>query len=230
MRLPTTATSSTSGPSEVSWPRTTSLVRAARAVSVIAAISLLGVACGSSSGEDETISSTSSTTSATTSEAPTTTEAPVATTTPPEETTSTTEPASAIDLSGDKVLINWGSLASEPYYAPPSSGADPFYHIHTDPDIDGFFLSFELYTTGYGNEWTGETGTFDISCSSATASTGICPYFDPDGPGPIEVLGSDFAATGSMTIVHLDGDGYELIVHDLVFSDGTSFEEFTLTG
>ncbi len=230
MRLRTSTTSSSFGLNGISWPRVTTLVRTVRSVSVIAAVCLLGAACGSSGGEGETISSSSSTTLTTTSEASTTTTAPVATTAPPETTATTTEPASAIDLSGDKVLIDWGSLASEPFYSPPNGGSDPFYHIHTNPDIDGFFLSFELYTTGYGSEWTGETGTFDISCSSASASTGICPYFDPDGPGPIEVLGSDFAATGSMTIVRLDDDGYELVVHNLIFSDGTSFEEFTLTG
>ena len=204
-------------------------------ISLITAISLLGAACSGSSddsGASDTSggSDTTNTSAATTTDAVITTTVATTSTAPPESTTSTTEPASAIDLEGDKVLIEWENLSSEPFYAAPAGGDDPFYHIHTNPDVDGFFLSFELFTTGYGSEWTGETGTFDISCASATASTGICPYFDPDGPGPLEVLGTDFDATGSMTIVRLDGAGYELVVHDLVFGDGTSFEEFTVVG
>jgi hypothetical protein len=82
--------------------------------------------------------------------------------------------------------------------------------------------------TGYGAEWTGELGTFDISCDSPDTSTGIWRYFDPDGPGPIEVVGSDFTATGSIAIVQLDDTGYEFVVHELVFADGTTFNEFTV--
>ena len=33
-----------------------------------------------------------------------------------------------------------------------------------------------------------------------------------------------------MTIVQLDGDGYEIMVNELNFSDGTTFEPFTLRG
>ena len=126
-------------------------------------------------------------------------------------------------------MVRWASLSSTPHFSF-IDGADPHYLIHTDPANDGFFISFEMYTTGYGAEWTGELGTFDISCDDPTSSTGICPYFDEDGPGPIEVLGSDFAATGSLTVNAFDGEGYDIVVHDLVFSDGTSFAEFTLTG
>ena len=54
------------------------------------------------------------------------------------------------------------------------------------------------------------------------------PYVDPDGPGPIEVVGSDFTATGSITIVQLDETGYEFVVHELVFADGPTFNEFTV--
>jgi hypothetical protein len=82
--------------------------------------------------------------------------------------------------------------------------------------------------TGYGAEWTEELGTVDISCDSPDTSIGICPYLDPDGPGSIEVVGSDFTATGSITIVQLDDTGYEFVVHELVFADGTTFNEFTV--
>ena len=36
--------------------------------------------------------------------------------------------------------------------------------------------------------------------------------------------------TGSLTIVQLDDGGYEIVVHELVFSDGTTFDEFTIAG
>jgi hypothetical protein len=126
-------------------------------------------------------------------------------------------------------MVVWSSLTSTPTFSF-VDGGDPYYLIHTNPDADGFFLSFELYTTGYGAEWTGELGTFDISCDNPTTSTGICPYFDVDGPGPVEVLGTDFATTGSMTINALDSGGYDIVVHELVFSDGTTFDEFEMTG
>ena len=89
----------------------------------------------------------------------------------------------------------------------PRVGPIPIFQIHTNPATDGFFLSFEMYTTGYGQQWTGELGTFPISCADAANSTGICPYFDPDGPGPDPVKGDDFAATGSVTVVQLDAEG-----------------------
>ena len=61
-------------------------------------------------------------------------------------------------------------------------------------------------------------------------SAGICPDVDPDGPGPEPVKGDDFAATGSLTIVQLDDGGHEIVVHELAFSDGTTFSEFTMSG
>ena len=139
------------------------------------------------------------------------------------------DPADPLDLSGDTVVVTWDALPSTPFFAPAAGGPDPFFHIHTNPADDGFFLSFELYTV-WGELWTGQMGTFDITCGSPPTSTGICPYFDPDGPGPEAVIGDDFAATGSMTISKLDAEGYDVVVHSLMFSDGTSFEEFHMVG
>ncbi len=142
----------------------------------------------------------------------------------------TTVPVAPMEITGGTVVVRWDALAATPFYAPAVGGSDPFFHIHTNPDTDGFFLSFEMYTTGYGQQWTGETGTFEISCADPVTSTGICPYFDPDGPGPEPVKGDDFAATGLLTIVRLDDTGYEIIVHELAFSDGTTFAAFEMTG
>ncbi len=44
------------------------------------------------------------------------------------------------------------------------------------------------------------------------------------------MLGGDFATTGSMTINRLDDGGDDIVVNELVFSDGTSFAPFTMTG
>ena len=95
-----------------------------------------------------------------------------------------------VTIDGDVVTIDWDALPSEPYFAF-TDGADAFYQIHTNPETDGFYLNFEFYTV-WGEAWTGELGTFPISCIDPTTSTGICVYYDPDGPGPEPVKGSDF--------------------------------------
>jgi len=196
------------------------------------ALIILAAGCG---GSDE---STATTTIPSAPAASTSTAATVSTTTPPATTTTvpattTTETVAdepAIAIEGDVVNLSWANLPSTPYFAPAGVGSDPFFHIHTNPASDGFMLSFELYTTGYGSQWTGELGTFDISCADPVNSTGICPYFDSDGPGPIEILGTDFGATGTLTILQLDSDGYEIVVHELIFTNGTTFAEFTMSG
>jgi len=196
------------------------------------ALFILAAGCG---GSDE---STATTTIPSAPAASTSTAATVSTTTPPATTTTvpattTTETVAdepAIAIEGDVVNLSWANLPSTPYFAPAGVGSDPFFHIHTNPASDGFMLSFELYTTGYGSQWTGELGTFDISCADPVNSTGICPYFDSDGPGPIEILGTDFGATGTLTILQLDSDGYEIVVHELIFTNGTTFAEFTMSG
>lgn len=211
----------------------------------LAAFLLLLAACGGSSSSDSTntqdgattqapnastTSAPASTLATTTTPAPTSTTAAPTTVAPTTAAPTTTAAAAPLQVVDDVVTVDWNALTATPFYATPDGGSDPFFHIHTTPDVDGFFLSFELYTTGYGQEWTGETGTFDISCDNPTSSTGICPYFDPDGPGPEPVKGSDFQTTGSLTINQLDEDGYEIVVHTLTFTDGTTFAEFTITG
>ncbi len=204
-------------------------------------LALLITACGDSSSESDgaaeapitstTVTEVPDLAAPATSAAPTTA-IPVPTTATPTTTAAptTTTKAPPLAIEDDVVTIDWSALGAEPFYSPASGGGDPFFHIHTAPETDGFFLSLEMYTTGYGQEWTGETGTFDISCDDASSSTGICPYFDVDGPGPDPVKGSDFMTTGSLTIIQLDGDGYEIVVHELTFSDGTTFDEFTIRG
>ena len=135
------------------------------------------------------------------------------------EPTAEGQPA-ALSVDADGVVaINWEALRGEPFFDPPVGGsADPFYHIHTMPNVDGFFFSIEAYTTGYGPAWTGELGTFAIDCS--INGSGICVYFDPDGPGPIPVAGQGFDATGEITFHALSDEGYDLTLTDVAFSEG----------
>lgn len=134
-----------------------------------------------------------------------------------------------IRIDDQSVAINWAALPATPYFAPADDGDDPFFHIHTHPESDGFFLAFEMFTV-WGEGWAGELGTVDIGCLNPKTGSGICAYFDPDGVGPKPTLGDDFGATGSMTIGRLDDTGYEIVVHELTFTDGTTFEEFSMTG
>lgn len=133
----------------------------------------------------------------------------------------------ALELSGTSATVNWDAV--HPTFIQPDGGADPFFHIHSSNAEDGFYLSFELYTV-YGAQWTGETGTFEISCADPTTSTGICVHFDPDGPGSVGDLGADFGATGTISINQLDASAYDITVSDLTFSDGTTFDQFRMVG
>lgn len=139
------------------------------------------------------------------------------------------EGAAALDFDGVAATIDWAALPSTPFYAPANQASDPFFHIHTNPATDGFFLSLEMYTE-WGAAWTGEAGGFEISCSDPATSTGICPYFDPDGPGPLPVLGGDFMTTGQIVINSLGPDGYDLLVGPVIFSDGTVINPFPMVG
>lgn len=128
--------------------------------------------------------------------------------------------------------LDWSKLTLPTYFEldDETNPDDPFWYIHNQPD-EGFFLSLEMYTTGFGSAWTGETGTFDLSCTEG--GTGICIHFDPDGPGEDEVdLNVDFAATGTIEITTLDeSDGYDLVLTGVTFSDGTTIPGPTrLTG
>lgn len=134
---------------------------------------------------------------------------------------------------GDTYSIAWNSVAG-PFWDPGAgSASDPFFFIHTQPAEDGFYFALEMYTTGYGGLWQGELGDVAIICnegSPAPNSTGICPHFDPDGPGPLGDLNGDFAASGSITINQLDAAGYDIVVNEIVFSDGSTINSFQLTG
>ena len=149
------------------------------------------------------------------------------------ETTTTAAPEPALTEEGGVYSITWANLAG-PFWDPSAGTSEsPFFFIHSEPAQDGFFFSLEMYTTGYGALWTGELGDVAILCSEAPPapnSTGICPHFDPDGPGPIGDLNADFGATGSITINQLDENGYDIVVHEIVFTDGSSISTFTLTG
>lgn len=125
------------------------------------------------------------------------------------------------------MLLDWALVS--PTYQPAGGGNDPFFHIHTSSAVDGFVLSFELYTV-FGAAWTGETGQFDIGCLDARLDTGICVHYDPDGLGDDGDLGDDFGARGRVLIRRLDAEGYDIDVMGLEFSDGTRFADFTMTG
>ena len=140
---------------------------------------------------------------------------------PPADDPPADDPPPAIDSSGDAVVINWEAIDAT-YLPNTGTPDDPFFHIHSNTDPDGFFLGIELYTI-YGTGWTGETGTFDIDCGG----TGICVHLSiGDGPE----IGADFLATGQVTINQLDDAGYNVDVTGLMFSDGTVVADLTLMG
>ncbi len=200
-----------------------------RVLAVAVTLVLLAVACGDddtdgASGDTGTTSSTVSPTSEAPGSTETETDTPTTSTAP--ETTAAPEPA--LDLTGDLAMVNWDAV-TDTYIPAAGTAEDPYFHVHSSNDADGFFLSLELYTV-WGQAWTGETGTFAISCGDPVAGTGICAHFDPDGPGPLTDLGEDFAATGTVVVNQLDEGGYDLVVQDLSFSDGTTFAEFTMSG
>ena len=123
-------------------------------------------------------------------------------------------------------------MPSTPFYSPADPGSDdPFFHIHTNANRDGFFLAFEMYTTGYGGLWTGELGEMAISCAEplpGANSTGIRVHFVPEPGG--EDLNGDFTATATITITQLDDAGYNILVEELSFSDGSSIVGLHMTG
>ena len=125
------------------------------------------------------------------------------------------------------VTIDWAALEGIFFIPPSASFTGPFFLVHNNPDTDGFYLSLEAYTTGYGTAWEGEPGMSEIDCSPA--GTGICLNFDPDGP--IDDLGADFLVTGDIEIIQADADGFEAILTDVAFTDGTTIPgPLTMTG
>lgn len=189
-----------------------------RLLVLLVALSLLSAACG----DDSSTATTATTTTTTTT--PPSTAPPTTTTTLPTTTAaddSPPEPVPAIDASGDEVVINWDAVGGT-YIPGAGSADDPFFHIHSNTEPDGFFLGLELYTV-YGAGWTGQTGTFPIDCGG----TGICVHFSI-GEGPD--LGADFLAAGNLTINQLDEGGYNIDVSGLMFTDGTVVADLTLVG
>ena len=211
---------------------------------VIAFALLIGACGGSDSGASEGTPAPTTTATAATPSAPTTTPAAVTSTeatastaaektTTTQATTTTAVPQSALTNNDGTYSIVWTS-ASNPFWDPNAGTADdPFFFIHTRPDQDGFYFSLEMYTTGYGALWQGELGVVAVICNEAPPapnSTGICPHFDPDGPGPLGDLNADFAAIGSITINQLDDDGYDIVIDEIVFSDGSTISSFQVVG
>ncbi|MEM7140155.1 MAG: hypothetical protein AAF548_03920 [Actinomycetota bacterium] len=145
---------------------------------------------------------------------------------PPADEPPADEPAPvALDDSGAQIAVDWGAMSD--VYLPNAGGAsDPFFHIHSDNAAHDFYLSFEMYTV-WGGGWTGELGTFPISCNDPLNDTGICVHYVPAGGTD---LGADFGATGTVTINQLDDGGYDVLVAGLTFTDGTTFADFSMTG
>jgi|RifCSP16_2_1023846.scaffolds.fasta_scaffold202815_1 hypothetical protein len=205
---------------------------------VVMAVAVLAVGCGGGTG-GSTTGAESTTTGAVTGSEDTSTTVGASATTTTEATTTTVTGTTAVTTSAAAappmvmdddgvVTIDWDALQGDVFFAPPGGGADPFFFVHTDPDVDGFFFSVEAYTV-YGPAWTGQQGDFTIDCS--LAGTGICVHFDPDGPGPMGDLGADFAVTGDVSISQADADGFVAEFSNVEFSDGTTIPgPFTVTG
>jgi hypothetical protein len=176
---------------------------------------LIAAGCAAPAASSVPVPSTPgpSSASASTAATPTVTEAQatsIAPSSPPEKPISIAAGVVTIDADGIVPLV----------FVPPEAGStDPFFHIHTSPATDGFFLGIELYTV-YGAAWTGQTGTFPIDCTPA--GTGICVHFDPDGPGPQRNLGADFLATGQIRIDQLTTNEFDVTLTTVAFSDGTT--------
>ena len=180
---------------------------------------LAGAGCTGASGSTPAPTSAPPTAAATVAATP----APTLAATP--TLPATVAPSSAasrtqtIVIAGGVATINPDALAPLVFVPPVAGSADPFYHIHTTPGTDGFFLSI-VADTKYGPKWTGQLGTFAIECTPA--GTGICVHFDPDGPGPLPNLGKDFKASGLVTFTALSAGGFDVTVENARFSDGTT--------
>lgn len=185
-----------------------------RFTGLLLAMTLITAACGDDGDSaSDTLSGSSN---------PRTTSAsPVATDPAAPGTTAAPDQPPSFEINDDRqVVIDWEGLEGVSFSAPTPNATDPLFFVHNDPDTDGFFLGLEAYTTGYGSAWTGELGVFDIDCSPT--GSGICLHFDPDGPGPAGDLGADFLATGTIEIIRADLDGFEAILTDVAFTDGTA--------
>jgi len=92
-------------------------------------------------------------------------------------------------------IVNLNTSLWAPIHTGYTSGADPFFQLHDNEA--GFYFNVELYTV-YGNDWTGQLGTFATDCTN----TGICAYLCPMDTGCYLA-----AATGSVEITALSESG-----------------------
>ncbi|MGI9602033.1 MAG: hypothetical protein ACR2QE_09120 [Acidimicrobiales bacterium] len=215
-----------------------------RTAAVMVALVMVGASC-SEDGTDldaaasttTTALSSSTTVAGSSSSAPSTTStatAPPSTTERPAPPTTAAPPGQGpLQPRNGVYTIRWGQLVVDPGYQYIDSDPDnPFWLIHTDGEKDGFAFSLELYTTGYGALWEGETGEVAIVCTEpppGALSTGICPHLDPDGPGPQpDIIG--FTASGSVTIKRLDDAGFDITIDELTLPFGLSVKPFRLRG
>ncbi len=131
------------------------------------------------------------------------------------DVSSTTEAVEPISVATDgSVELAWEALTEAAYWALEAGDDGEFWYLHTN-EPDGLF-SIEAYTSGFGTGWSGELGTYPVGCSRA--GTGICLHMVVPGAEPN--LPSDFAASGLVTFVRLDAEGYELVLQDIVFGNG----------
>lgn len=195
------------------------------------ALALAGVLVSScSSGDDAAPPTTVTTAPPTTSGVPAlvTVLVTVPSTSPPPPDTATTGGTGPATTSAPLPApppvyeLAWERLRFPPYFGfdEETDPDDPFWHLHTNDD-EGFWFSLEMYTTGFGEAWEGETGEFELGCGAELS--GICLHLDPDGVGDAaEDLNADFRATGTIEIDQLDEDGYDLTLSDVEFGDGST--------
>lgn len=139
----------------------------------------------------------------------------------PATTTTTAPPPPLVESPEGVYAIDWSALGAPAFfgYDDETDPEDPFWLVNNQSEVDGFFLGLEMYTTGFGERWEGQLGTYRIACDRR--GTGICLHFDPDADGPEPDLGADFGTTGTVSIRKLDPDGYHLVLSDVEFTDGS---------
>ena len=128
---------------------------------------------------------------------------------------SSAQPVEPLSVADDgTVEVAWDALTEAPYWGLDAGDDGELWYLHTN-EPDGF-LSVEAYTSGFGSAWSGELGTYPVDCTAA--GTGICLHLVAPGAEPN--LPSDFAATGLVTFVRLDPEGYEVVLQDVAFGNG----------
>ena len=109
-------------------------------------------------------------------------------------------PTVALDTS------NWGSLTASWH-----AGDDPFFQIHDNEA--GFYANLEAYTV-WGDDWTGQSGTFAPDCNG----TGLCFWLLPDDEHAF------LATAGEVDVVELEqsgggiGPSFEVVLRGLTMT------------